>query len=171
VKLIVDAYNVMHADDEIAALMDSDLEAARELLISRLSEYCEREGCQAEAVFDAGAREGGLSRRKRGELLTVTYTAQGQSADDYIEKLIYQSAGPTASTTVVTGDYAQQKIAGGAGVLRLPPREFLSRMDESARDLREEIAPGRGPRKRSKLADRLPDDTVAALERLRRPQK
>jgi uncharacterized protein len=170
-RLIVDAYNVMHADEGIAALMDDDLEAAREVLIARMSEYGEREGCSIEAVFDAGGREGGLSREKRSGRLTVTYTAKGQSADDYIEKLIYRSSGPTASTTVVTGDYAQQKIAQGAGVLRLPPREFLSQMEEAGRELREDISPTRGPRKRSKLSDRLSDETIAALERLRKPQK
>lgn len=103
--------------------------------------------------------------------MTVTFTAQGQSADDYIERLVYSSAGEVGALTVVTGDYAQQRIAAGAGVLRMPPPEFLERLAESKEELADTLAEEGRPRRRARLRDRLPEDTRAALERFRRQQK
>jgi predicted RNA-binding protein with PIN domain len=169
--MIVDAYNIMHADVELESLMDKDLGAARESLIAELTDYCAREGQPLELVFDAGGRPGGISTEKRTTYLTITYTARGESADDYIERLIYKGHRPLASATVVTGDYAQQRIAQGAGVLRMAPREFLAKLQESREELREQIAPADRKRKKARLSDRLPAETVAALERLRKQQK
>ncbi len=170
--MIIDAYNLMHADDGIKALMEQDLEAARELLIAMLTDYCAAEDQRIDLVFDAGGRPGTATREKRSRALRVVYTAGGESADDYIEKLIYQARAPFASAIVVTGDYAQQRIAQGAGVIRMSPREFLSALRESKEELRRDIAPsGGGRRRKVRLSDRLPEDTVAALEHLRRQQK
>lgn len=169
--MIIDAYNVMHADARLEALMKDDLEAAREDIIATLSEFCAREGQELVLVFDAGGRKGSATREKVTDSLTVVYTASGQSADDYIERLIYKANRPFASTIVVTGDYAQQRIVQGAGVIRMAPRELLSRLDEASEELRKDIYPPSGRARRGKLADRLPEETLAALENLRRQQK
>jgi uncharacterized protein len=169
--MIVDAYNIMHADEDLESLMAKDLEAARESLIAELTDFCAREEQPLELVFDAGGRAGGISTEKRTAFLTITYTARGESADDYIERLIYKGRRPLASATVVTGDYAQQRIAQGAGVLRMAPREFLAMLQESRDELREQIAPEDRKRRKNRLSDRLPAETVAALERLRKQQK
>ncbi|MHB8894291.1 MAG: NYN domain-containing protein [Candidatus Geothermincolia bacterium] len=169
--MIIDAYNLMHADEEIERLMERDLEAARESLIASLCEYCAREEQEVQLVFDAGGRPGAATRERRTDLLTVVYTAAGQSADDYIEKLIYKSNRPYASTILVTGDYAQQRIAHGAGMVRMAPREFLERLRDSKDEWHREVAPRGGRPRKAKLADRLPEETVAALERLRKQQK
>ena len=68
---------------------------------------------------------------------------------------------------MVTGDYAQQRIAQGAGLLRMSPREFLARIAESREELQETArndAPGRG---KVRLGDRIPEDVRSALERLK----
>jgi len=171
VDMIIDGYNIMHADEDLESLMALDLEAARESLIAELSDFAAREGVKLELVFDAGGRVGALSREKKPGGLTVIYTAKNESADDYIEKTIYRSKRPVASLTVVTGDYAQQRIAQGAGVLRMPPREFLAQLRESRANLRQAAAPKAGKPRKSRLSDRLSDETLAALERLRKPQK
>lgn len=169
---IIDGYNVMHADEALTSLMEQDLEAARDSLVRALSDFSASEGVRTELVFDAGRRQGGIASKQAGKWLTVTYTAQGQSADDYIEKLVYSGKQARGSTRiVVTGDYAQQRIVQGAGLLRMSPREFLSKITESKEDLSLQIAP-EGPRRRKvRLADTLSDEKKAALERLKKQQK
>lgn len=169
---IVDGYNLMHADETLEPLMDQDLEAARARLVALLSEFCAREDVRCELVFDAGGRPGGTSHETVGNRLTVTYSAHGESADDYIEKLVYQGKQSRGgSRIVVTGDYAQQRIVQGAGLLRMSPREFLARLVESKDELAEELSPEAARPRKVRLADRLSDEKLAALERLKRQQK
>jgi len=170
-KLIVDGYNLIYASDDLKTLMRDDIEAARNRLLAELEEYCAREERTAEVVFDAGGRPGPASSEDRSSVLKVTFTAEGQSADSYIEKLAYRDAGePSGSVLLVTGDYDQQKIAAGAGLLRISSREFLIEMRES-RELTVEDARRRAGRPwRVTLGSRLPDDVKAALDRFRRHQ-
>jgi uncharacterized protein len=168
-RLIVDGYNLMHADDELEALMRQDLEAARERLLSELEEYCAREERTAEVVFDAAGRGGPATSEQRASLLKVTYTAEGQSADSYIEKLAYREPeGSRGKALLITGDYDQQKIASGAGLLRMSSREFVLEMRRSHEEATEALRERGGRPHRGTLAARLPEDVKAALERLRK---
>ncbi len=169
--MIVDAYNVMHSDPELEGLMRLDLEAARDSLVERLAGYCSREVRRVTLVFDAGGSEGAATSEDVTGNLRVVYTARGQSADDYIERMIYSEKRPFASAVVVTADYAQQRVAQGAGLARMTPAEFLEVLEEAREQLEEDISPGRPARGGAKLADHLPEGTRAALEDLRGRQK
>lgn len=168
-RFLVDGYNVIYASRELETLMRQDPEAARERLLAGVEGYCAREEKAAEVVFDAGGRPGPAVHERLSEFLSVTYTASGQSADAYIEKLAYKP-GAADSTVVVTGDYDQQKIAAGAGMLRMSSREFLIDMEESRRRSVEESR--RMARKpwRVTVSRRLSEDARAALERLKNRQ-
>jgi hypothetical protein len=165
---IIDAYNLMHADDELEALMEQNLEAARGAVIHEVSEFAAREDSRVVLVFDAGGRPGAATTEKAGANFEVTYTAQGQSADDFIEKLAYKKPKSAGTAIVVTGDYAQQRIAQGAGLLRMSPREFLARIAESREELNETARQGYQGRGKVRLGDRIPEDVRSALERLKR---
>ncbi len=169
-RLLIDGYNLIHASGELAALMREDPEAAREKLLSDVEEYCAREGRTAEVVFDAGGRQGPASHEELSEFLSVTYTAGGQSADAYIERLAFRAGAGASETLLVTGDYDQQKIAAGAGMLRMSSREFVREMEESRR--RSAEASRQQPRRpwRVTLGRRLSDETRAALERFKKHQ-
>ncbi len=168
-RLIIDGYNVIYASEELEALMREDLEAAREMLLSQVEEYCAREGRSAIVVFDAGGRPGPATKEDRTGFLQVAYTAEGQSADSYIEKLAYRG-GEAGSAMLVTGDYDQQKVAASAGLMRMSSREFLLVMRESS----DEALAGAGGRQagspRVSVAERLPEETRDALERFKRQQ-
>jgi predicted RNA-binding protein with PIN domain len=165
---IIDAYNLMHADDELTALMDQDLEAARGAVIHEVSEFAAREATRVVLVFDAGGRPGAATTEKAGGNLEITYTAGGQSADAFIEKLAYAKPKSAGAAIVVTGDYAQQRIVGGAGLLRMSPREFLARLAESSEELRDTARKGGSSGRKVRVADRIPEDVRSALERLKR---
>jgi len=139
-RLIVDGYNLMHADEELKSLMREDLEVARDRLLALIEDYCAREERRALVVFDAGGRPGPATTENRSVFLKVAFTAAGQTADAYIEKLAYRLHGEESrSTMLVTGDYDQQKVASGAGLLRVSSREFLIDM-RGSRKLAEETA-------------------------------
>ena len=169
-NLIIDGYNLIYASEDLKALMKDDLEAARERLLAEVEEYCAREERSATVVFDAGGRKGPASRESRTGFLEVAYTAEGQSADSYIEKLAYSAGRTPGSALLVTGDYDQQKVASGAGLLRMSSREFLLVMRDSRTEALEKARGSSRASPRVSLAERLPEETRAALERLKRKQ-
>lgn len=171
--LIVDGYNLIHASDRLSNIADENLESAREALISDLIDYSAREGCEIELIFDAAKTRSGVSKESRSGLLSVTFTAKGQSADDYIEKLAYDASlsrdvvsTESESMTVVTGDYNQQKVASGAGLLRQSPREFLVAMRESSAKGKDDVK-RKSRKKRVRVSERLPDDVREELLKMR----
>lgn len=169
-RLLIDGYNVIYASRELEALMREDPDAARVKLLAEVEAYCAREERAAEVVFDAAGRGGPATRERLSEFLSVTFTAGGQSADAYIEKLAYRPDGAASTTLLVTGDYDQQKIASGAGMLRMSSREFLLEMAESRRRSDEESRRERRGSWKVTLESRLSDEARAALERLRKRQ-
>ena len=117
-RMLIDGYNVIYASEELAAIKDDDWEAARERLIRLLIEYGVRHEYEIEVVFDAAKSPGPASSEKITDFLTVTYTAMGKTADSYIESIACAPSGrDTELGVVVTGDYQQQKVVGGAGYL------------------------------------------------------
>jgi predicted RNA-binding protein with PIN domain len=167
---IIDGYNVIYADEDLRALREHDIESARDALVARVLDFCAREGTTAEIVFDAAGKPGKAASEDPAPVLRVTYTAANESADDFIEKMIYRvRPREGAARFVVTADYAQQRIALGAGMLRMSSREFLLRLAEQTEEVREK--PGRASSGTSKVtvSDRLSDDVKAALERFKRP--
>jgi len=168
-RLIIDGYNLIYAGGELAALMRENMEAAREKLIAQVEEYCFRKERSAELVFDGAGSKGPVTSEERSTFLKVTFTAEGQSADSYIEKLVYEvRGGRTGEALLVTGDYHQQKIAAGAGLLRMSSREFLEELQESRAEAAEERRRRTARRWHVPLEGRLPDHIRAGLERLRR---
>jgi len=170
--IIVDGYNLIHASESLQPLAREDLEAAREQLIEVLIEYSARQELEVELVFDAASRGGPARSESRSKYLKVTFTAGGKTADSYIESLAYRLERiEHGSVRVVTGDYHQQKVAGGAGLLRVSSREFLEEM----RDAREQESRERGRTAtrpfRVRMDKRLPDDIREALLRLRERRK
>ncbi|HEY5533059.1 MAG TPA: NYN domain-containing protein [Candidatus Anoxymicrobiaceae bacterium] len=170
-RLIVDGYNLMYADEELKSLMREDLQVARDMLLALIEDYCAREEHRALVVFDAGGRPGPATTENRSAFLEVAYTAAGQTADAYIEKLAYGLPGEESHLTMlVTGDYDQQKVASGAGLLRVSSREFLIDMRGSRKLADEATSRGRKSRKRVPLEERLPEDVRSALDRFREPR-
>lgn len=161
--LLVDGYNLMHASKKLSKLAETDLEAARDELVRMLLDYSGREDVRVEVVFDAGGRPGPETKEKTGDLVTVTYTARGKTADARLEKAAYEAGREEA--TLVTGDYQQQKVGTGAGALIISSREFiieLEAMPKSGRGGKPQPA-----RKRSRLEDRLPDEVREKLREMR----
>ena len=164
--IIIDGYNLMHASEELARLASGDLESARDELVGRLADYAAASGMDVEVVFDGAG--GATVTSAHSDFLAVTFTGKGKTADEYIEGVSCGSAeSGRRYDTVVTGDYHQQKVVYGAGMLRMSSREFLEEMRQSRRETDAGLRERTRPRGRTRLEKRLPADVKAALLRIR----
>lgn len=167
-KYIVDGYNVIFAAGPLGELAHKSLEAARDQFISRLEVFASEREVHLEVVFDAGKTGDPANSEKRGDFLTVTYTAPGQTADSYIEREAYAlREQKTGEVAVVTGDYLQQKIVLGTGLLRVTPGEFLADIGDSLDRHENELRQQRLKPWRVKLERRISENERRALNRFR----
>ncbi|MDU4961386.1 MAG: NYN domain-containing protein [Sporomusaceae bacterium] len=162
--LLVDGYNVLHS------LYQELLEAlshARDTLAADLAEYAVYEGVRVILVFDAYSVAGAFSRfESDGRGLEIIYTAEGETADSYIEKLSYRLVRQGERVFVVTSDQMEQAVILGTGAYRMSAQELGSRVSQSKRKLREETQ-ALAQRDRRELAGRLREDVAARLDKLR----
>ena len=120
---IVDGYNVIFAWDDLKALAQAELAAARDKLMELLSGFAAFRQCETVLVFD-----GYRVPQSRGEKfdfhgVRVVYTKEHETADMYIERLV-QEIGKNQQVRVVTSDGLIQLSAVRSGVLRMSAREF-----------------------------------------------
>ncbi len=123
--VIIDGYNVIYAWDNLRELADFSLEKARETLMDLLSNYVAYTKCEVVLVFDAYRVKEGVGSDFVHDNYRVVYTREDQTADAYIEKLMFE-LGPDYDVRVVTGDRLVQFSAVHAGILRVTAAEFLA---------------------------------------------
>lgn len=120
---IIDAYNVIFAWEELAAVAEYDLEGARHQLCDILANYKAFTGRDIILVFDAYNVKGALERKFYYNGVNVVYTKEGELGDTYIEKLT-NKIGQDYSVRVITSDGMIQLQAVRSGVLRMSASEF-----------------------------------------------
>ena len=117
--MIIDGYNLIHADDNLKATAEHSLENAREDLMNLLSSYVAYTKTELVLVFDAYLVEDGRGTEFMRDGYKVVFTKAEQTADTYIEKLMHE-LGPDYSIRMVTGDRLLQFSAVHSGVSRMP---------------------------------------------------
>ena len=131
----MDGYNVVFAWDELKALSETSLDAARDKLLERLSDYQAIKKSNIIVVFDAYKVAG---RRESVEMyhnIKVIFTAEAQTADQYIEKFAHDHSSEY-QITVATSDGMQQMIIRGAGCLLMSSRELKEDMEWVSEEIR-----------------------------------
>jgi len=126
-KIIIDGYNLLHADPELKRTVRADLRGARRGLVRRLKGYLESKNVRLTVVFDG---RGGLTdvNVEIPGRLQVLYSAAGQSADELILHILEEARNPR-EYMVVTSDVADiGRVASSMGVKVLPSTDFLSRI-------------------------------------------
>lgn len=136
--LLVDGYNIIHAWKELSAMaQDDNMDAARQALMNRLSSFKGMDEREIILVFDAYRVQGEAQRVTRFHNISVVYTKEAETADEYIEKVSYE-IGKKHRVTVATGDSVIQLIALGHGALRISPdmlREEVERAEGRMKDM------------------------------------
>jgi predicted RNA-binding protein with PIN domain len=126
-KIIVDGYNVIHADPELKRAAVAGMQRAREALLSRLRDYLASRDVQVTVVFDGAGGIVDAEPLIPGRL-QVLYSARGQSADEVIVDTLRDHAN-AREYIVVTSDMAdigRAVMAEGASLMA--SADFLDRI-------------------------------------------
>ena len=121
--LIVDGYNIIFAWEELAALANDDLDAARRRLCDVLSSYAGYKKCNLVLVFDGYKQKGSPGSRAVWNNIRIVYTKEGETGDAYIESLVSE-IGSNYTVRVATSDGLVQLSSLRSGVLRVSAREL-----------------------------------------------
>ena len=151
--LVVDGYNLLHANEVYRELAGRDLEAARRRLVDDVSLFAEGR-YEAVVVFDGGGPDPGA---RRG--VTVQFSGNHE-ADTIVEALAFTAREEGRPCLVVTSDRATRDAVLGRGVDTVSSAVMLEHLDETEAEWRESA----GRHHRVTIADRLDPDTRARLE-------
>ena len=133
--IIVDGYNIIFAWEDLAEFAKHDLDAARRGLLDALSSYTGFKKCRMVVVFDGYKVKGNPGTKEQFHNLQVVYTAEGETADAYIESLVTQ-IGNNYNIKVATSDSLVQLSSLRSGVLRMSARELRLEVEETCKDMR-----------------------------------
>ena len=132
--IIVDGYNIIFAWEDLAKMAEGDLDAARRRLLDMLCSYASFKKCRMVVVFDGYKAKGNPGSREQLAGLQVVYTAEGETADAYIEALVHD-IGSNFSVRVATSDSLVQLSSLRSGVLRMSARELRMEVAEAAKEM------------------------------------
>ncbi len=162
--LLVDGYNIIFAWPELKELAEDNMDAARAKLLDYLSKYQTVRKCRIIAVFDAYRVQ-----RHREEItdcgnISVVFTREAQTADQFIEKFAYANR-EVYNITVATSDGLQQIIIRSAGSSLLSARELIMELERVNDGINQAYRERQAPC-RNKIKDALPDETRQQMEGL-----
>ena len=115
------------------------MDAARETLIRIIENYTAYRRQSVILVFDAYKVKGGQEHITKKGRVTVVYTREAQTADQYIE----QTAGRLSkehNVSVATSDGLEQLIILGQGALRIPASQFEADVAAVLAKMREHLS-------------------------------
>ena len=133
--IIVDGYNIIFAWEDLAKIAADDLDAARRGLLDVLCSYASFKKCRMVVVFDGYKAKGNPGSREQLAGLQVVYTAEGETADAYIEALVHD-IGSNYAVRVATSDSLVQLSSLRSGVLRMSARELRLEVEQAVKDMK-----------------------------------
>ncbi len=136
--LLIDGYNIIHAWDDLKQAAEESLDLARNLLINRLCNYQAMTQANVILVFDAYKVKGGQREIEKIHGITVVYTKEAETADQYIEKTSTELA-KNYRVRVATSDGQVQMIIFGSGAVRIPALEFRKEVCDAEKQIKEFI--------------------------------
>ncbi len=136
--LLIDGYNIIYAWDDLKGAAAESLDLARNLLINRICNYQAMTNSNVILVFDAYKVKGGQREIEKVHGITVVYTKEAETADQYIEKTSTELS-RNYRVRVATSDAQVQMIIFGSGAVRIPALEFEKEVCEAERQIKEFI--------------------------------
>lgn len=122
--LYVDGYNMIGAWPPLAHLQRRhELADARDLLVEMLSEYASFHDLDTRIVFDAQFVPGKAAEYEKYPL-TVIFTREGETADEYIEREVGNENLHISNVQVATSDLAEQWMVFQRGATRKSAHEL-----------------------------------------------
>lgn len=166
---LIDGYNVIRRDPELAGIDRRSLEEGREALLRLVARVARESPDEFVVVFD-GIKSRATARPDRH--VSVVFSKAPEKADDVLIRLARQRG---AGATVVSSDHAVQDGARRARAAAVGADAFLERTSEDGAEDRDggdeepdHTQPKKGNPRRLSRADR---QAQRALGRLRMPPK
>jgi predicted RNA-binding protein with PIN domain len=122
--LLVDGYNVIHAEKAFAVYLPTSLDLACRLLVEQLRPIHDVVGCAVTIVFDGNRATTTIEKPGNQPGFSVVYAAEGVTADGLIEQVVRMSRQPE-HVTVASRDQAIAQTARTLGASCLPPEALL----------------------------------------------
>ena len=166
--LVVDGYNIINSWPQLTKLKEIDFEAARDQLIHMLADYQAYSGLQVYVIFDAYLVPGKGGKYELHKL-KIIYTKEKETADELIERLVTGLIGRRKQIYVATSDLTEQNVIFGKGALRIPARELLEKIQQSRKELRNNISSSINPH-RNTVDSHLSPEQKKLFEKWRRDQ-
>ena len=166
--LLVDGYNVIHSNEELAALASSSLDSARVKLCDILDEFKVLSRYRIIVVFDAHLVPGGVGSVSDYNNIKVVYTKEAETADRYIEQAAYKLSKNSKHQriTVATSDVLEQLIIIGHGAGRISATDLWGEIEAAKAKMRTRHIENT-PIKKNPLSGLLDAKTAAKLEAMR----
>lgn len=137
--LLVDGYNIIFAWEELRELSKISIDAARGRLQDILCNYQGFQQCQLILVFDAYRVQNHRTEVFSYHNITVVYTKEAETADQYIEKFAHENA-RHHHVTVATSDGMEQIIIRGEGCRLLSARDLEAEIHHAEERMGEYIS-------------------------------
>ena len=163
--LIIDAYNVINAWTDIFDLKRESLEECRDRFLNILSNYQGLNRTNIIVVFDAHLVKGSQLKEENFDGLTVVFTKEGETADNYVERFVHKYSS-MYTIRVVTSDYLEQRIVLGNGGVRMSPTELKNEVNKSNRGWGKYVEPSHS--KTDDIMSRVKPEILEKLEKIRR---
>ena len=164
--LIVDGYNVIARLQSSALKNVLDLDAARGELLALLMEYRSFSGEYVILVYDAQRTDAAAVETEKGGV-RIIYTYKNETADDRIERLVYDLRDVYKEITVATSDLLEQQVAFGGGALRISADELISRINRAKKVIRSQVR-DQNRVSGQRIGDNIRQDVANILEKWRR---
>ncbi|RVU96857.1 hypothetical protein EII22_10050 [Coriobacteriales bacterium OH1046] len=167
--LVVDGYNVIRATERYAHLIDEgDSDPylrAREALLADVAAFAQG-SFDPVVVFDGAGNLSPDRPNLSSGSVRVVFSSTGQSADEVIEQLAVEARHQGRDTTVATSDATVRATIGGVPIKSLS--SALIAHEFAIVDTDVAAAASDRAHHHTTLGERLPAETRAKLERLRK---
>ncbi|MBE5761035.1 MAG: NYN domain-containing protein [Clostridiales bacterium] len=163
--LVIDGYNVIGAWPDFKNSIN--LQESREKLIEIMCDYAGYTHDRVILVFDAYLGQNALRTQENISGIEVVYTKNGETADNYIERLINdlcKNLTKQIEVRVATSDLLEQTIVMGRGAARISSLELRS-LVMGARQTGKQSHP---KEPKTSLDMRLSPEILEKLEKMRR---
>ncbi len=119
-RYLIDGYNVIHADPSLKAIVDTNIESARDAVIE-MAALLLKPDVQVLVVFDGQGATTDIVPALTGiDNLLAVYTATNLSADTWIERTVYK-ASKRNLCTIITADGGIRDLCRGLGARVFTP--------------------------------------------------
>lgn len=166
--LLIDGYNLLHADRILTPLNPIELQQERDRLVNQLSAYRSLKPMEITVVFDGWQSGWPTERREKRKGIELVFSKLGEKADDVIKRLMREKG---AAVTLISSDRELSRYAEKMAVAAVSSAQFKERMESTlmrGRQTLENEEENRGEKKKgpSRMLSKREKRMRSALKKL-----